>query len=163
VAFDAFLKLGDIDGESTDAKHPRWIEIESFSLGVEQSARATTSGSGAGVGKATFQDLHFTARQSTATVPMLIKAATGQHIPDAELNLVRLGSKSASIFYTIKLTDVLISSLHEGGIASTDVVPADQFSLNFSKVSWSYAAQRPDGSLSTPIEGSYDLQQNKAG
>ena len=30
MAFDAFLKIEGIDGESTDDKHQKWIEILSY-------------------------------------------------------------------------------------------------------------------------------------
>jgi type VI secretion system secreted protein Hcp len=58
MAFDAFLKLDGIDGESADAKYKGAIEILSFSWGVS-NAGSHGSGSGGGAGKASFQDLHF--------------------------------------------------------------------------------------------------------
>ena len=56
MASDIFVKLGDIKGESLDAKHKDEIEVLSFSWGMSNTASMTT-GSGAGAGKATFQDL----------------------------------------------------------------------------------------------------------
>ena len=38
MAFDAFLKLSTIPGESGDDKHKEWIEILSYSTGVSQPA-----------------------------------------------------------------------------------------------------------------------------
>ena len=34
MAFDAFLKIDGIPGESTDDKHKDWIEILSFDFGM---------------------------------------------------------------------------------------------------------------------------------
>ena len=56
MATDIFAKIGDIKGESADAKHKDEIEVLSFSWGVANSG-STGSGSGSGAGKATFQDL----------------------------------------------------------------------------------------------------------
>jgi hypothetical protein len=38
MAFDAFMKIDGIPGESTGDKHKEWIEISSFAHGVEQPA-----------------------------------------------------------------------------------------------------------------------------
>lgn len=47
MAFDAFLKIDGIPGESTDDKHKEWIEIASYRQGVSQPASATASSVGA--------------------------------------------------------------------------------------------------------------------
>jgi len=44
MAFDAFLKIDGIDGESQDKTHPNEIEIDSFSWGVtERPCRRTST------------------------------------------------------------------------------------------------------------------------
>ena len=35
MAFDAFLKIDGIPGESTDDKHKDWIEVLSFDFGMD--------------------------------------------------------------------------------------------------------------------------------
>ncbi len=47
MAFDAFLKIDGIPGESTDDKHKDWIEILSFSHGLSQAATGSRSSGGA--------------------------------------------------------------------------------------------------------------------
>jgi type VI secretion system secreted protein Hcp len=42
-----------------------------------------------------------------------------------------------------------------------EVVPADSFSLNFSKIQVEYKQQKPDGSLGTSIKAGWDVKQNK--
>jgi type VI secretion system secreted protein Hcp len=53
MASNIFAKIGDIKGESLDAKHKDEIEVLSFSWGVT-NAGVMPSGGGAGAGKATF-------------------------------------------------------------------------------------------------------------
>ena len=50
MATDIFAKIGDIKGESLDAKHKDEIEVLSFSWGVT-NAGGVASGSGGGAGK----------------------------------------------------------------------------------------------------------------
>ena len=52
MAFDAFLKIDGIDGESTDKTHPGEIEISSFSWGVSNPSSVGGRGGGGGAGKA---------------------------------------------------------------------------------------------------------------
>ena len=48
MAFDAFLKIDGIPGESTDDKHKDWIEVLSFEFGMDQPSSATDSSAGGG-------------------------------------------------------------------------------------------------------------------
>lgn len=41
------------------------------------------------------------------------------------------------------------------------VMPADQVSLNFSKIEFEYKPQNPDGSLGSPVKAGYDVKANK--
>ena len=41
MASDMFLKLDGVDGELKDKDHKGWIDIFSFSLGLEQLGRRT--------------------------------------------------------------------------------------------------------------------------
>ena len=79
MAFDAFLKLDGIPGESNDKSHPNEIEIESYSWGVSNSG-SLGSGGGGGAGKASFTDMNFTAPASAAGPLLAAACATGKHI-----------------------------------------------------------------------------------
>ena len=54
AATDYFLVIEGIEGESTDARYPKAIEVESFSMGVHQTL-GTTAGGGTTTGKASEQ------------------------------------------------------------------------------------------------------------
>src|ERR1700704_1510183 len=76
MATDIFAKIGDIKGESLDAKHKDEIEVLSFSWGLTNGV-SIGAGGGAGAGKATFQDLTIVHNIDKAS-PLLMKAcATG--------------------------------------------------------------------------------------
>ena len=76
MATDIFAKIGDIKGESLDAKHKDEIEVLSFSWGVS-NAGSSSSGGGCGAGKATFQDLSIVHGIDEATPALLKACATG--------------------------------------------------------------------------------------
>jgi len=155
VASDYLLKLEGIKGESQDAKHKDEIEIESFSWGATQPAVA----SGAGAGKVSFQDIHFTTRVNVASPNLMVACASGQHIKEATLT-VRKAGRDQLEYYIVKLSDNLVSSYQSGGYEA-NVLPVDQFSLNFAQIEFEYKSQKPDGTLGATVKGGWDLKANK--
>jgi|SwirhisoilCB1_FD_contig_41_11906913_length_1866_multi_6_in_0_out_0_1 type VI secretion system secreted protein Hcp len=158
---DVFLKISDgIDGESLDDKHKNEIEIDSFSWGVTQSGTAGRTGTGQGAGKASFQDIHFTAKVNKASPKLMLACATGQHLAEATLSVRKAGGQQED-YLKIKLTGILVSSYQEGGSGHGDIVPVDQFSLNFAKTEVTYKQQTEKGSVGSPVVTGYDLSANK--
>jgi type VI secretion system secreted protein Hcp len=78
MAFDAFLKIEGIDGESLEKNHKDEIEIESFSWGATQQG-ASSHGTGAGAGKVSMQDFHFVMRHNSASPTLFLFCANGKH------------------------------------------------------------------------------------
>lgn len=156
---DYFLKLDGIEGESADDKHKGTIEVESFSWGVANMGTGGTH-TGGGAGKSTFQDIHFTAPVSKASQKLFLACATGQHLKEGTLNVRKAGGKQDD-FYIIKMNDVFISSYQGGGSAHGGVLPTDQFSLNFSKIEFTYKVQQKDGSMGSGTPVGYDVAANK--
>ena len=143
MAFDAFLKLDGIDGDSLTRGYEKWIEVLSFSWGVTQAA-SRSFGSGLSAGKATFQDLHFVANFSKASPEIFKRCATGEHIKTGVLSVRKAGEKPLE-FYKVRLTDVLVSSYQDGGGGGGEV-PMEQISLNFADVAIDFTPQSTDGS-----------------
>ncbi|MGH9278258.1 MAG: Hcp family type VI secretion system effector [Acidimicrobiales bacterium] len=155
---DYFLKIDGVDGESTDDKHKGELEIESFSWGLSNSGSAAHGGGG-GAGKAAFQDFSFVTPISKASPKLFLACASGEHIKQAYLTARKAG-KDQQDFYKVTLTDVLVSSYQQGGAESSDVVPTDQVSFNFSKIEVEYKPQRADGSLDAPVKAGWDVKAN---
>jgi type VI secretion system secreted protein Hcp len=158
AAVDFFLKVDGIDGESTDDKHRGELDIESWSWG-ETNAGTHAGGGGGGAGKVSMQDFHFVTKASKASPKLLLACATGQHIKKAVLTCRKAGGDQQE-YMVWTFSDLLVSSYQTGG-SSGDVVPTDQFSMNFSKIEFEYKPQKPDGSLDAPIKTGYDLKANK--
>jgi type VI secretion system secreted protein Hcp len=161
MASDIFAKLGDIKGESTDAKHTDEIEVLSFSWGVTNPA-PSGSGGGAVAGKATFKDLSITHHIDKASPKLLEACATGTHLKDATITHRKAG-KGQQEYLIIKMNDVIITGVtHEGTTTAAELAP-ETVSLAFAKVDFEYKPQKPDGSLDAGIHFKYDLKTNKVG
>jgi len=157
AAVDYFLKIDGIPGESTDSKHKNEIDLESWSWGQTNSGKHD-SGGGGGAGKVSMQDFNFTMRINKASPKLFLACATGQHIKEALLTCRKAG-KQQQEYLKIKFSDLLISSYQTGG-SGGDVVPVDQISFNFSKIEKSYAPQKPDGTLDSPVVHNYSVKTN---
>jgi type VI secretion system secreted protein Hcp len=156
VAADYFLQITGIAGESTDAKHKGWIDVESWSWG-ETNTPAQVGGGG-GAGRVQIQDLQFVTRVSKASPPLFLACATGQHMKEAKLVGVRTGATQQE-FLTWTFSDVLVSGYQTGAAAGELVM--DQVSLNFAKLKVEYRAQKADGSLDKGITAGFDAKTNK--
>ena len=164
AAVDYFLKIDAIAGESHDLKFKDYIVLESFNWGEANSGHAIASATGgAGAGRVSFQDFHFTSKISKAS-PLLMQAcASGKHIVNAILIGLRTANTETNAgqfqFLKYTLTDVLVSSVQEGGTAG-DALPVDQVSLNFIKIEVEYKEQKPDGALGATTTFAWNLRAN---
>ena len=54
-------------------------------------------------------------------------------------------------------------TLNNIGGSPGDVVPVDQITFNFAKIEITYAPQKSDGTLDSPVVHHYSLKENKGG
>ena len=156
MATDIFAKLGDIKGESLDDKHKDEIEVLSWSWGVTNAV--SVSGTGAGQGKASFQDLSFTHKIDKASPVLMQACATGVHLKEATITHRKAG-KGQQEFLVIKMNDVIVTAIMD--TESRDGGSAETVSLAFAKIDVSYRPSKADGSLDAGIHFKYDLKTNK--
>lgn len=160
MAFDMFLKLAGIPGESRDSKHKDEIDIFSFSWGVAQEEKASSAGAGGAAGKASFSDFNFMVPATKASPKLFLACASGQHLADATLTLRRAGENPIE-FLVYKLSDILVTSFQESASSGGDDRPTDSFSLNFAKIEIAYKEQDAKGGAGSETTAGWDLKQNK--
>jgi type VI secretion system secreted protein Hcp len=155
VASDIFAKIGDIKGESVDAKHKDEIEVLSWSWGVTNPG-ATSTGGGGGAGKASFHDLSFTHKIDRASPALMKGCAGGQHLKEATITRRKAG-KGQQDFLVIKMNDVLITAVTD--VDSNEGNDLETVSLAFAKIDLEYRPQKADGSLAAGIHFKYDVNK----
>src|SRR5215472_913135 len=139
MAFDAFLLLDGIKGESVDAKHKGEIDVRSFSWGVAQTGTGHT-GAGSGAGKADFQDLQIVKSVDKSTPLLKLACASGKHITKGKLTVRKAGENPLE-YLTIDLENILVSSYSLTGVSGGSELPDEQFTLNFAKMKTEYWTQ----------------------
>ena len=172
MAFDAFLNIDGVPGESTDDKHKGWIEVLSYSHGATQPSSATASSAGGGTTeRVTFDDLMVTKHIDKASAKLHELCASGKHIATVTLQLCRAGGDKLQ-YMEVKMEQVVISSVQATGMASApastgnssagDNLPTEQVTFDFGKIKWTYTQQkRADGTGGGNVTGGWDLTTNK--
>jgi type VI secretion system secreted protein Hcp len=159
MAVDIFIKIDGIEGESHDDKHKNEIDIQSFSFGVSQGG-SFGGGGGGGVGKANFQDVHFTKYADKASPKLFHASASGEHIKKAEITFRKAG-KEQQEYFKITISDCLVSSYQVSDSAGGAMLPSESVSLNFAKIEFDYKEQKPDGTLGGSVKAGWDVKANK--
>jgi len=173
---DHFLKLDGIDGESQDSKFKNQIDILSFSYRAHQGGTAHTGG-GAGKGRVVLGDFVITKNVDKASPALFQYCCSGQPITKAVLTCRKAG-KDQQPYYTVTMTDVLISSAQTGDIgleptlggapagsakpAGDDWLAMETIAFNYSTISVSYSEQAADGSTKGAITKGWDAKGNKS-
>jgi type VI secretion system secreted protein Hcp len=157
AAFDYFLRVDGIPGESADAKHKGEIEVLSWSWGETQETGSPSSGGAAG--RVDMSDLTVVARVSKASPHLLLACASSKHFKSAVLTGRKAG-KGQLDYLTFSLSDILVSSYQTGGSASVEL-PMDSISLSFAKIQVEYKEQKADGSPGESVKVGWDRKANK--
>lgn len=159
MAYDAFIKIDGVPGESTDKQHPGEIQVESFNFG-DTNATSRAIGSGAAAGRVSFQDLHITAKVSKASPLLMLFCAQGKHIPNAVLTARHITGEGTGVdFLFVKMNDVLVSSVQDTFTGGEQ--PVDAVSFNFARVSVEYREEKVNGSIGATVAFAWDLRANK--
>jgi type VI secretion system secreted protein Hcp len=161
MANSMYLNIEGAKGTCLESKHKEWIEIESYSFGGSQ-ASTQSYGSGAGAGKVSFQDFHFTVKAGKESPVLFGFMCSGQHIGKIELHESKAGGKDPVNFVEVILTDCFVTS-YQMSDSSGSPEPTCSYSINFNTAKFKYQAQNDKGAKEGgPIEAGWDAKQNKA-
>ena len=165
MAFDAFLKIDGIDGESQDDKHKNEIEILSFSFGAHQpSAGARSSGGAASGQRVDLQDFSVVKTIDKASPKLFLHCCNGKHIKAVTVQLCRATGDKAK-YAEYKMEDVIVSSVRPGGSAQGgEPLPLEEVSFNYGKITWTYTAtDHKTGKGAGDVKADWDQVANKGG
>jgi type VI secretion system secreted protein Hcp len=148
---DIFMKIDDVQGESTDSSHKNEIEVSAWSWGAAQ-AGSSHSGPGAGSGKVVVQDLSFTYAADKSVPTLFGMVFKGTPFKKAQLTCRKAGGSPVE-YIKIIMSSGLVSNVH---VAGADTVSAT-VTLNFGKVEIDYTTQNADGSPGPEVTTQYNI------
>ncbi len=161
MASDAYIKIGDIKGESTDDKHKDWIEIESFSSALAQQGGGGGSGTGfQTAGRVDISDLQFTKEMDKATPKLIEACCKASPIKEVEIHFVAAADNPHN-YMVYKLKDAIVSNVSHSASMGGGQRPSEAFGLRFSEIEWTYTGVDDTGKAQTPIRTGWSLKENK--
>ena len=165
MAFDSFLKIDGIPGESSDDKHKEWIEILSYSHGLSQpGSGAVSSGGSRTAERCDHQDFSVVKTLDKASPKLALTCCNGKHIKEVTLELCRAaGDKQKYMEY--RIADVIVSSVRPGGSAQGgEALPLEEVSFSYGKIEWTYTeTDHKTGEPKGDIATNWDLVANTGG
>ncbi|HWD19329.1 MAG TPA: type VI secretion system tube protein Hcp [Verrucomicrobiae bacterium] len=147
AADSAYLLLPGVPGDSTDAAHPKWINLQGFQFGVASP----------GAGGPRFADLSIAKVIDSASPALAQASATGAYFSNATLQVAQ---STDNLLYQITLDNVWVTGVSSAASATNTVFPEDA-TLRFGKISWTYVNYNKDGSVASNTVTSWDLLYGK--
>jgi len=163
MAFDCFLKIDGVPGESTDDKHADWIELLSFSHGVSQPGSGSVSSGGArSAERCDHQDFSVVKSLDKASPKLNLFCCNGKHVASIKMELCR-ATESKQKYMEYVLSDVIVSSVRPGGSSEGgEALPLEEVSFNYGKIEWIYTeTDHKTGKPAGDVKAEWDLVTNK--
>jgi type VI secretion system secreted protein Hcp len=159
MAVDMFIKIGDVEGESSDKSHGKEIDVLAWSWGMSQSGNMHQGGGG-GAGKVSIQDMSITKWVDKSSPNLMMACSNGKHFPEATLTIRKAGGEAPVEYLIITLKEVLVSSVSTGGSGGEDRL-TENVSLNFAQVQVDYQPQKADGAKDGgPVKYGWNIREN---
>jgi type VI secretion system secreted protein Hcp len=159
MAYDAFLNLDGITGESQKQNHTGEIDIMSFSWGASTSTHIGT-GTGASVGKCSVSDFSVMKTSDSASPVLFQKCCDGTVIATGVVTLQRQVQGNATPYLVYNFNNVYVTNLSWSGSGGAGDSPMESVSFCFQVGTVDYTPQKDDGSAGTAIHGGWDVGQN---
>lgn len=171
MAFDTYLFINTVDGEST-ADFPTKpnglssvpMELMSYSFGASNPTTIGTQGGGSSAGKVSISSFNVMKRSDKAS-PLLFQACcNGEHYDKASVVLRKAGgaANKQQIFVQYDFEEVFVESIQWSGSGGGDDVPMESVSFSFGKVAITYFGQDKTGKVAKQNEAAWDLRTAKA-
>ena len=157
-----YVKIGDIKGNSTDAKHQEWIEVLSISQNVNRNVNPTSKPRDA----LTKSQVHLGAielqKNADESSPELVAAVCeGKVFPEVTVDLVRVSPQGNEVFYQWILSDAYISGYGVHGASAGTIETMENISICYSTIKWSYKKKDEKGKAQGSVDKGWDVGKNK--
>ena len=164
MAFDTFLFLEGIDGESTaKIESPplpnKPFEIISWNFGGSNPSTVGSGRGGLSAGKVHVSSFNVMKKTENASPQLFLNCCTGQHIAKACVIMRKATGKDGKqqTFLQYDFTNVMVDSIQWAGHHGGDDTPAESISFAFATVAVTNYTQDSKGGMKKGAGASWDL------
>jgi type VI secretion system secreted protein Hcp len=159
MAFDTFIDIAGVEGESTATGFEKKIEIYSFSWGASNPTTVGSGKEGISSGKVSISSFNVMKKSDKASTALFAACCSGTHYDTAKVTMRKAGGPAGQQGFLIyEFSEVMVESIQWSGSSGGDDTPTESISLAFAKVKITYNVQSKDGKTFTKAgEASWDL------
>jgi len=151
-----FMTVQGVTGEATSTNYPKWIRIDSFSIGASNPVSANAGTSGLSGGTPTLSSFNV-AKSTDASSCDLFKGLTkGTHFATANVVCLKSG-QDTGVYLQYDFTDVMCESIQWAGSGGSGGTASESASFAYAQVQVTYFAQDDSGNLSKSGMTSYNV------
>lgn len=161
MATALYMKLDGVEGECVVKGYEGWIDLLSMSFSGTQSGNMH-KGMGGGAGKVTMGDLMATKLADKCSTDLMKKLCLGQHYATVDVHATKATGGEALPYFTVKLTDAIVTSMSFGGSGGGDDVMTESISLNYRQIDVEYHIQNQDGTDGGTTSASYNIATSES-
>jgi len=154
-------KASQPEGETKDTwfAKKKALEVLSLSFGVTQAETSGSASTGAGAGKAKFDEFSVEKAVDLSSVPLYNACTAGAHFPSVMLAVRKAGgSNLLYIQYIFRM--VFITGINWSG-GGGEEAPRETIKFKFGAMGIQYIQQKADGSEGTKMQGLWNTVTNK--
>lgn len=146
-AYDTYLRINGVDGQSENSKHAKWIDVLDYTMGAECSIRKD------GQRSSDFREFTFTHLVDIATPNIQISCFKGNVFSEIELQVCKNFAGSSYVVYNalLKKARIVKSEIYvdnNGDVLETvTVVP--------NEISWKTTSVSDNGAVGNSVEESF--------
>jgi len=159
MAFDTFLELAGVTGESTASGMEGKIEVYSFSWGASNPTTVSSGSTGLSAGKVSISSFNIMKKTEKSSPTLFSACCSGKHFATGTVTMRKAsGEGGQKPFLVYKFTDMMVESVQWSGSTGGDDTPTESVSLAFAKVEIEYQQQdSAGGTVGQPVKASWDL------
>lgn len=159
MAFQTFMKISGIPGESKDEKHQGWIEVLAVAWGVKKPTRSTPGETA----RMFAEDFTLIKAMDISSALLLQSLCSNKLLPQVNFEFCRAGGDKMKYmeweFTNCHVTNYKMDSIESSKVGET--LPTEEFSFNYEKFKITYSQQkRADGSSAGTVVAGWDLKTN---
>ena len=161
MAFDAYLQIEGIEGESTDSGHEGWIQLRDYSHNVTNETTGHSGGGHHTGGRCHHADISITKPMDASSPNLLLACCQGKSHPTATIELCRSGASGTEMvpYQKVELKDVVVTSITPQGSEGSDF-PTESVTLCYGTITWTYTKTDLTGNPTGEIVTGWDLGAN---
>jgi len=158
MAFDTFLDIKEVPGESTAKGMEGKIEIYSFSWGASNPTTIGSGTAGISAGKVSISSFNVMKKTDKGSALLFKACCRGDHYNEMKVIMRKAtGAGGQEAFLSYTFTTVYVESIQWSGSTGGDDTPTESVSFAFGKVAIEYKGQGKDGKLAVLGQAAWDV------